>query len=122
MLTELMIVMLAIVSHGNIRVPRRLDGVGRLFIVTPDMHRVHHSTSWVESNSNFGILFPWWDRLFGSYSAQPSAGHVGMGIGLTEFRGPEHLTLTRMLLDPFMAPPPATETGGRDVGTEVAPP
>ena len=122
MLSELVLVVLAIVSHGNIRVPRQLDSVGRWFIVTPDMHRVHHSTNWVESNSNFGIVFPWWDRLFGSYCAQPAAGHDGMGIGLRDFRAREHLTLVRMLLDPFMTPPPATETGGRDVGTEVAPP
>ena len=120
MLTELFIAVHSIVSHGNIRVPRSLDTVGRLLIVTPDMHRVHHSTSWIESNSNFGNLFPWWDRLFGSYLAQPSAGHQGMGIGLPEFHGREHLRLIRMLIDPFLAPPPAAETDGSDVRTGLA--
>ena len=60
-------------SHGNVRVPARLDGLLRWLVVTPDMHRVHHSILPEETNSNFGFNLAWWDRLFGTYPADPSA-------------------------------------------------
>jgi sterol desaturase/sphingolipid hydroxylase (fatty acid hydroxylase superfamily) len=65
------------------------------------MHRVHHSAIPHETNSNFGFNLPWWDRLFGTYRAQPEAGHLGMTIGLHQFRSPRELRLDRMLLQPF---------------------
>jgi sterol desaturase/sphingolipid hydroxylase (fatty acid hydroxylase superfamily) len=89
-------------NHGNIYIPGALDRVLRLFVVTPDMHRVHHSVTIRETNSNFGFNLPWWDRLLGTYRAQPVAGHEGMTIGLSQFRDPERLTLAWMLALPFM--------------------
>jgi sterol desaturase/sphingolipid hydroxylase (fatty acid hydroxylase superfamily) len=88
-------------NHGNVRLPRRLDRVLRWLVVTPDMHRVHHSILPRETNSNFGFNLPWWDRLFGTYRAQPHAGHEGMTIGIEQFRDPRELRLDRMLLQPF---------------------
>jgi sterol desaturase/sphingolipid hydroxylase (fatty acid hydroxylase superfamily) len=73
-------------NHGNARMPLWLDRILRWLVVTPDMHRVHHSVIRRETNSNFGFNLPWWDRLLGTYRAQPAAGHEGMTIGLTEFR------------------------------------
>ena len=92
----------AMFNHGNIRLPAKLDRIMRWVIVTPDMHRVHHSVEEDETNSNFGFNLPWWDRMFGTYREQPRAGHVGMTIGI---RG--HLDLREvarldgMLLMPF---------------------
>jgi sterol desaturase/sphingolipid hydroxylase (fatty acid hydroxylase superfamily) len=95
----------AMFNHGNVRLPQGLDSVLRFFIVTPDMHRVHHSVIIRETNSNFGFNFPWWDRLFGTYRAQPAAGHEGMTIGLSQFRDPKRLTLLWMLALPFTGDP-----------------
>jgi len=88
-------------NHGNVRLSERLDGVLRKIVVTPDMHRVHHSVVPRETNSNFGFNVPWWDRLFGTYRAQPAAGHQEMTIGIAQFRDPRELRLDRMLLQPF---------------------
>ena len=88
-------------NHSNVRIPLGLDRALRWFVVTPDMHRVHHSILMRETNSNFGFNLPWWDRLFGTYRAQPSAGHDGMTIGIEQFRDPRELRLDRMLLQPF---------------------
>lgn len=87
--------------HGDVRMPLILDSLLRRLVVTPDMHRVHHSTATRESNSNFGSVLPWWDRLFGTYVAQPAAGHDGMTIGLGGPPDPRYLKLGWMLLDPF---------------------
>ena len=89
-------------NHGNVGLPSRVDGVLRLLVVTPDMHRVHHSIVPSETNSNFGFNLPWWDRLFGTYRAAPSAGHDGMTIGIEDFRDPAQLRLDRMLVQPFV--------------------
>ncbi len=89
-------------NHGNLRLAQPLDRVLRLIVVTPDMHRVHHSVKPDETNSNFGFNLPWWDRLFGTYRAQPAAGHEGMTIGLDQFRSASDLRLDRMLLQPFV--------------------
>lgn len=75
----------AMFNHGNIRLPQTLDRYLRLILVTPDMHRVHHSRQPDETNSNFGFNLPWWDRLFGTYKAQPDAGQQGMEIGVKGF-------------------------------------
>jgi sterol desaturase/sphingolipid hydroxylase (fatty acid hydroxylase superfamily) len=76
----------AMFNHANIALPAWLDGVVRLFIVTPDMHRVHHSVLWREHDSNYGFNLSLWDRLFRTYVAQPEAGHEGMTIGLDPYQ------------------------------------
>jgi sterol desaturase/sphingolipid hydroxylase (fatty acid hydroxylase superfamily) len=88
-------------NHGNVRIHAGLDRILRWLVVTPDMHRVHHSILSRETNSNFGFNLPWWDRLFGTYRAQPAAGHDGMTIGIEQFRDRRELGLDRMLLQPF---------------------
>jgi len=88
-------------NHGNIRMPEGLDRWLRLVVVTPDMHRVHHSVTPRETNSNFSFNLPWWDRICGTYRPQPEEGHEGMTIGLKEFRDAERLTLFRLLTQPF---------------------
>jgi sterol desaturase/sphingolipid hydroxylase (fatty acid hydroxylase superfamily) len=89
-------------SHSNVRIPPALDRVLRLMVVTPDMHRVHHSILVRETNSNFGFNLPWWDRLLGTYRAQPQAGHDLMTIGIERFRTPRDLRLDRMLIQPAL--------------------
>lgn len=91
-------------NHSNAHLPSRLDAMLRLVIVTPDMHRVHHSILPSETNSNFGFNLPWWDRILGTYLAQPSAGHVGMTIGIEQFRTQRDLWLDRLLFQPFRGP------------------
>jgi sterol desaturase/sphingolipid hydroxylase (fatty acid hydroxylase superfamily) len=88
-------------NHGNIRLPIAVDGALRLFIVTPDMHRVHHSVITSETNSNFGFNLPWWDHLFGTYLAQPEEGHKGMSIGTNSFRKTIDHRLDKMLMQPL---------------------
>lgn len=88
-------------NHGNVALPVRLDRVLRWIVVTPEMHRVHHSIRPRETNSNFGFNLPWWDRLFGTYRDQPEAGHVGMSIGIEQFRDVREQRLDRMLTQPF---------------------
>jgi len=91
-------------NHGNVRLPQRFDAVLRWVLVTPDMHRVHHSWLPNETNSNFGFNLPWWDRLFGTYRAQPRDDHAGMTIGINQFRDPRELRLDRMLWQPMRGP------------------
>ena len=92
----------AMFNHGNIRLPAGVDRVLRWVIVTPDMHRVHHSVEQDETNSNFGFNLPWWDRLFGTYREQPRAGQLGMTIGLHGHTDPREVArLDGMLLMPF---------------------
>ncbi len=102
-------------NHGNLAIPRQVDRVLRWLVVTPDMHRVHHSVVVAETNSNFGFTLPWWDRLFGTYRAQPAAGHAAMTIGIEQFRDPGELRLDRMLIQPFVGGPgayPINRPGG----------
>lgn len=92
----------AMFNHGNVRLAQRLDRVLRKVIVTPDMHRVHHSVVVKETNSNFGFNLSIWDRIFKTYRAQPKAGHIGMDIGLTQYREPKQSQgLWGMLMIPF---------------------
>lgn len=91
----------AMFNHSNVRLPLALDRFLRLILVTPDMHRVHHSIHRDETDSNFGFNLPWWDRLFRTYKAQPRDGHDGMTIGINAFRDPAELRLDRMLLQPL---------------------
>lgn len=89
-------------SHSNVRIPTRLDALLRLLLVTPDMHRVHHSVHRRETDSNFGFNFPWWDRLCGTYRPQPRDGHEQMDIGLPQYRDERQTSrLDRLLLLPF---------------------
>ncbi len=90
-------------NHSNLRLPSGLDRWLRWIVVTPDMHRVHHSVEDDETNSNFGFNLPWWDRLFGTYRAQPRGGHEGMTLGISTFRDPAQCDgLKGMLLMPFV--------------------
>ncbi|MGI9302879.1 MAG: sterol desaturase family protein [Gammaproteobacteria bacterium] len=88
-------------NHSNVRIPLCADRYLRWIIVTPDMHRVHHSIIRKETDSNFGFNVPWWDRLFGTYCDQPQAGHDNMTIGIPHFRNPRELWLDRLLIQPF---------------------
>lgn len=92
-------------NHSNIRIPLKVDQVLRLLVVTPDMHRVHHSVIIQETNSNFGFNLPWWDRLFGTYKDQPDKGHMDMVIGLAQFRDQRKLSMPRLLILPFVGVP-----------------
>ncbi len=102
LLFEVLLNATSMFNHANVRIPQRLDRVLRAFVVTPDMHRVHHSLERDETNSNFGFNLALWDRLFGTYRAQPRAGHVAMTIGTPDFREPADCArLTGMLAMPF---------------------
>jgi sterol desaturase/sphingolipid hydroxylase (fatty acid hydroxylase superfamily) len=92
-------------NHSNIRLPQKMDRILRLLVVTPDMHRVHHSVVIRETNSNYGFNLPWWDRLLGTYKDQPAKGHTDMVIGLSQFRNPQKLSLLRLLILPFTGYP-----------------
>jgi sterol desaturase/sphingolipid hydroxylase (fatty acid hydroxylase superfamily) len=94
----------AMFNHSNVRLPLIVDRFLRLIMVTPDMHRVHHSILPEETNSNFGFNLPWWDRLLGTYRAQPAAGHEAMTIGIEQFRTPRDQWLDRMLVQPVKGP------------------
>jgi sterol desaturase/sphingolipid hydroxylase (fatty acid hydroxylase superfamily) len=91
----------SIFNHANVAMPAWLDRIVRLVVVTPDMHRVHHSIVRAETDSNFGFNLPWWDRLFGTYRAAPKAGHDGMTIGLPIFRDPAESRIDRLITQPF---------------------
>ena len=101
----------AMFNHSNVNVSARIDRWLRCLVVTPDMHRVHHSIVGRETNSNFGFNLPWWDRIFSTYRAQPVAGHQAMTIGIEQFRDPRELRIDRMLLQPLRpGSPPTIET------------
>jgi len=103
LLFEVILNATSIFNHANIRLSPAADRVLRLFVVTPDMHRVHHSWLPEETNSNFGFNLPWWDRLFGTYRPAPRDGQTGMTVGLRRFRAPVESRLDRMLVQPFRA-------------------
>ena len=98
-------------NHSNVRVSPAVERLLRLLVVTPDLHRVHHSIVRRETDSNFGFNFPWWDRLFATYRPEPEAGQEGMTIGLEEFRDPKELRLDRMLTQPFRNDRPKEKDG-----------
>ena len=104
-LFEVMLNATSMFNHSNVCMPSWLDRALRLIVVTPDMHRVHHSVVRHETDSNYGFNLPWWDRLFGTYRPQPEAGHLGMTIGLPSFRDPGELRLDRLLTQPFRRDP-----------------
>ena len=102
---EILLNATAMFNHANARISPAIDRWLRWFVVTPDMHRVHHSVDYQESSSNFGFNAPWWDRLFGTYRAQPALGHEGMTIGVDAFRSPEDLRIDRLLVQPLLDTP-----------------
>lgn len=100
---EVVLNAMAMFNHGNVRLPLALDRLLRLIVVTPDMHRVHHSVEDNEANSNFGFNLSLWDRLFGTYIAQPRGGHEGMTIGIHHYREPKQVSwLPGILALPFI--------------------
>ena len=101
---EILLNATSLFNHSNFNVPASIDKYLRLIVVTPDMHRIHHSIDETEMNRNFGFNFPWWDRLFGTYLAMPRKGHEEMAIGLSEFRAPSEQKLWKMLTQPFRNP------------------
>lgn len=101
LLFEIILNACAMFNHGNIHLPPALDKALRPFLVTPDMHRVHHSVIVDETNSNYGFNISLWDRLFRTYRAQPKAGHLQMIIGLNEFREVEEARIDKILTQPF---------------------
>ncbi|UJS26605.1 sterol desaturase family protein [Thiothrix winogradskyi] len=104
LLFEIILSSLAMFNHSNVRMPLAVDRVLRLLIVTPDFHRVHHSWYPHETNSNFGFNLSVWDRMMGTYRAQPDDGHDGMTIGINQFRDPKWERLDKMLIQPFVGP------------------
>jgi len=121
LLSDALTLALGFVAHGNVSLPRRWDRVVRWVLVTPDVHRIHHSCKRSESMSNFASVFSFWDRLFGTFKAAPADGHLAMSMGLRALRDPAQLTLPRLLALPFRHSPrreaerSATE-GGRAAG------
>ena len=101
MLFEIILNGCAMFNHGNVRIPPAIDKIVRTLLVTPDMHRVHHSVIQKEHNSNYGFNLSLWDRLFNSYVAQPSKGHLNMTIGLNDFRTLKNQYITELLKMPF---------------------
>jgi sterol desaturase/sphingolipid hydroxylase (fatty acid hydroxylase superfamily) len=95
----------AMFNHANASLPGWAERWVRFLVVTPDMHRVHHSVLYDESSSNFGFNLPWWDRLFGTYRREPRLGHDAMTIGVDAFRSPEDLRLDQLLVQPLRDTP-----------------
>jgi sterol desaturase/sphingolipid hydroxylase (fatty acid hydroxylase superfamily) len=116
LLFEVLLNATSMFNHGNVSLPARLDRVLRWLVVTPEMHRVHHSVVPRETNSNFGFNLPWWDRLFGTYRPQPAAGHEAMTIGIEQFRDPAELRLDRLLLQPLRGDDRGYPIGRRESG------
>ena len=104
LLFEVILNATALFNHANINLPTSVDRWLRWIIVTPDMHRVHHSVDPRETNSNYGFNLPWWDRLLGIYVAQPAKGHTDMDIGIEQFRTRRDLWIDRMLIQPVRGP------------------
>lgn len=99
-------------QHSNVRLPEKLEKKLRRFLVTSDMHRIHHSARQPETDSNYGGLFPWFDRLLGTYVDEPVGGQTGMQVGLNEFSHPKHMTLWWMLVNPLLPGKTAVDDAG----------
>ena len=123
MIFEILLNATALFNHGNVRLPLWLDRALRLVLVTPDMHRVHHSVEDSETNSNYGFCLPWWDVLFHTYRSQPAAGQDGLVIGRPEYRTADTARLWFLLCLPFrreLPPSPCQRT--RSSTPNTAPP
>ncbi|HIG40900.1 MAG: sterol desaturase family protein [bacterium] len=101
LISEVLLNLTSMFNHSNIKIPSAVDTVLRNFVVTPDMHRVHHSSKFEEYNRNFGFNFPWWDRVFGTYQAQPELGHTHMVLGIDGFGESESVRVQDLLMQPF---------------------
>jgi sterol desaturase/sphingolipid hydroxylase (fatty acid hydroxylase superfamily) len=101
MLSQILLAAVSFAEHANVLLPERLDRVLRFVVVTPNMHRIHHSVELHEGNSNFSNTLSIWDRLFGTYVEAPAAGHDGICFGLKELQDKRRLTLPRLLAQPF---------------------
>ncbi|MCI0640269.1 MAG: sterol desaturase family protein [Gemmataceae bacterium] len=117
MFFEVLLNATSLFNHGNLNLPAWLDRCVRLVLVTPDMHRVHHSALPRETNSNFGFNLSWWDYLLGTYRGQPARGHDEMTIGLEQFRDERVERLHWMLALPFVG-----DTGDYPVNRSERPP
>ena len=104
LIAEVLLNATAMFNHSNLKLPLHLDRILRLFIVTPDMHRVHHSVDETEHSHNFGFNFPWWDRIFGTYQAEPGLGHESMEIGIRGFRNRRSANFFWLLIQPLTKP------------------
>jgi sterol desaturase/sphingolipid hydroxylase (fatty acid hydroxylase superfamily) len=100
----------SVFNHGNVAIPATVDRLLRRIVVTPDMHRIHHSVVTVESNRNFANLFTWWDYLFSTYQGEPRRGHEGMDLGVGEARAAADVTFWQLLAMPFRHPHSAVKT------------
>lgn len=101
LVSECLTLMANFFQHGNIALSERSNRWLRRLLVTPAMHRIHHSSVLAEENSNYATIFSGWDRLFGTYCAAPAGGQMAMSLGLADLRQPEQLTLWRLLLLPL---------------------
>lgn len=101
LLFEVILNAASLFNHSNIHLPPAVDATVRVLLVTPDMHRVHHSEIRQETDSNYGFSVPWWDRLFGTYRQSPKAGQGGVVFGIGAFRARRELWLDRLLTQPF---------------------
>jgi sterol desaturase/sphingolipid hydroxylase (fatty acid hydroxylase superfamily) len=120
--SQLLTTAISFAEHGNVRIAVSVERVLKLFIVTPDMHRIHHSADVSETNSNYGTLFPWWDRLFGTYVDEPAAGDDGVIFGLAEFNEQQHQTLLGLLAQPFARDAASEPRFGRAKAQPYQPP
>lgn len=119
MIFEVLLNATSLFNHGNVRLPPSLDRVLRCLLVTPDMHRVHHSVENRETNSNYGFCLPWWDFLFRTYRSQPAAGHENLVIGRPEFRTADTARLWYLLGLPFQRKPPSSPASGDDIECRI---
>jgi sterol desaturase/sphingolipid hydroxylase (fatty acid hydroxylase superfamily) len=116
MIFEIVLNATAMFNHANLALPKKWDTIMRWVLVTPDMHRVHHSTIMDESNRNFGFNLSCWDRLFSSYQDQPAKGHLGMSIGVAGYnRVTQNQYLPGMLWLPFVRPELSNENKGTKI-------
>ncbi len=122
LLFEILLNGASLFTHTNVSIPPKIERIVRYFIVTPTMHRIHHSDIAVEHNSNFGFLFSIWDRVFSTYTACAKLGDKHINIGLQAYRDPQYQTLTMMLWTPFerykkktIYKPPTHMRGPRDL-------
>lgn len=101
-ISEILLNATSMFNHSNLKLSNRLEKLLRYVVVTPDMHRVHHCTDNTEHNRNFGFNFPWWDKLFGTYQAQPTKGHEAMEIGISGYQEKHSTNIFALLAQPFM--------------------
>jgi sterol desaturase/sphingolipid hydroxylase (fatty acid hydroxylase superfamily) len=102
---EVLLNVTSMFNHSNVQIPTTIDRFLRWIVVTPDMHRIHHSINPLQTNRDFGFNLPWWDRVLGTYLAQPAQGHKAMTLGLEQFRDPARLNFTGILVLPFVGEP-----------------